>query len=197
MLRALRSSISDLIETEVVVSAFTREVSKTLGILPIDITIGSKTSLFVFFVIDSTENYNILLGMGWIHVNWCVSSFLHQFLLFWKDNEVELVRADKWPSMATIASVEARYYDQEFGPIKFTSRRKDGVLKKAYLDSKGSMEIQNEAAKLLKVITIMPYRPTSGPIIKEIDDDLLLSKGKGSSWNCHIQNENAADCGKD
>ena len=45
MLRALRRSINDKIETEVVVSTFTGEVSKTLGILPIDITIGSKTAL--------------------------------------------------------------------------------------------------------------------------------------------------------
>ena len=40
--------------------AFTGEVSKTLGILPIDITISSKIALFVFFMIDSTTNYNIL-----------------------------------------------------------------------------------------------------------------------------------------
>ena len=46
--------------------------------------------------------------------------------------------------MVAIGSVEARYYDQELGPIKFTSRRKDGVLRKAYMDSKGSMEIQKE-----------------------------------------------------
>ena len=41
MLRALGRSISDLIETEVAMSTFTREVSNTLEILPIDITIGS------------------------------------------------------------------------------------------------------------------------------------------------------------
>ena len=64
MLRTLGKSISDLIETEVVVFAFTRELSKTLGILPIDITIGNKIALSAFFVIDSTANYNILLGRG-------------------------------------------------------------------------------------------------------------------------------------
>ena len=61
MLRALGRSISDLIKTEVVMFAFIREVSNTLGILPIDITIGRKTSLSAFFVIDSIANYNILL----------------------------------------------------------------------------------------------------------------------------------------
>ena len=62
MLRAMGRSNSDLIETEVDVFAFTGEVSKTLGILPIVITIGRKTALSAFFVIDSTTNYNILLG---------------------------------------------------------------------------------------------------------------------------------------
>ena len=61
MLRTLGRSISDLIEIKVVVSTSTREVSKTLGILPIDITIGSKTALSAFFVIDSIVNYKIFL----------------------------------------------------------------------------------------------------------------------------------------
>ena len=152
-------------------STFIGEVSKTLGILPIDITIGKKTALSAFFMIDSTVNYNILLGSDCIHANWCVSSSLHQFLLFWKGNEVEVVRADKQPFMATTNSIEAKYYDQEFGPIKFASRRKDGVPRKAYMDSKGFVEIQKGAAKLLKLTTIMPYRPMSSPNIKEIDDD--------------------------
>ena len=69
MLRALGRSINDLIETEVVVFAFIGEVSKTLGILPINITIGSKTALSTFFVINSTANYNILLRRVWIHTN--------------------------------------------------------------------------------------------------------------------------------
>ena len=84
---------------------------------------------------------------------------------------MEVMRADKQPFMVATGSVEARYYDKEFGPIKFTWRRKDGVLRKAYMDSKGSMEIQGETSKLLKVTTIVPYRPISDPIIEEIDDD--------------------------
>ena len=152
-------------------STFTEEVSKTLGILPIDITIGINTALSAFFVIDFTANYNILLRKNWIHADWCVPSFLYQFLLFWKGIVVEVVRVDKQPFMAATSSVEARYYDQELGPIKFTSKRKDGVPGKSYMDSKGSMEIQKEAAKLLKVTTIASYRPMSDPIIEDIDDE--------------------------
>ena len=62
MLGALERNISDMIETKVTMSAFTREVSKTLGILLIDMTIVSKIALFAFFVTDSTTKYNILLG---------------------------------------------------------------------------------------------------------------------------------------
>ena len=66
--------------------------------------------------------------------------------------------------------MEARYYDQEFDPIKFSSRRKDEIPRKTYIDTKG-VEIRKEAGKLLKVTTIMPYRPMSDPIIEDIDDD--------------------------
>ena len=77
MLRALRRNIGDLIETEVSVSPFTEEISKTLGVLLIDITMGNKTFLLTFFVINSTANYNALLGRDKIHANWCVSSSHH------------------------------------------------------------------------------------------------------------------------
>ena len=79
MVRALGMSINDLIETKVVVFAFTGEVSKTLRMLLIDITIGSKTSLSTFFVINSTTNYNIFLGRDWIHANWCVPIFTSSY----------------------------------------------------------------------------------------------------------------------
>ena len=62
MFRALGRGIVDLIETKVYVSAFNGEISKTPSILPIDIIVGSKTSLSTFFVINSITNYNALLG---------------------------------------------------------------------------------------------------------------------------------------
>ena len=39
------------------------------------------------------------------------------------------------------------------------------------MDSKGSMEIQKEATKLLKVTIILPYKSIGDPIIEEIDED--------------------------
>ena len=84
---------------------------------------------------------------------------------------MEVVWVDKQPFIVATGCMEAKYYDQEFGPIKFTSRRKDGIPRKAYMDSKGFVEILKEEARLLKVTTIVPYSPMSGPIIKEFNDD--------------------------
>ena len=65
--------------------------------------------------------------------------------------------------MVATGSVKAMYYDQEFGPIKLTSRRKDGIPRKSYMGC-GYPKGGNQTPKV-------PYRPTSGSIIEEIDDD--------------------------
>jgi hypothetical protein len=40
------------------------------------------------------ERYNVLLGRDWIHANGCVPSTLHQCLIQWVGNQVEVVEAD-------------------------------------------------------------------------------------------------------
>ena len=97
MLLTLGKSHEDLISTEVSVAAFTGEITKTLGVLPVELTVGSKTSLSAFFMVNSSASYQALLGRDWIHANWCVPSSLHQFLLLWKGDEVEVVWAEEKP----------------------------------------------------------------------------------------------------
>ena len=173
MLRALGRGIGDLIETEVPVSTFTGEISKTLSVLPIDIIVGSKTSLSTFFVINSTTNYNALFGRDRIHVNWCVTYSLHQFLLFCKGDEVEVVWADEQHFIITSDYVEANYYDQEFGSIKFKGKKKGGIPREIYMESRDTGEIQDQDAKLLKITIIVPFRLITGSIIGEIDDQVF------------------------
>ena len=98
-----------------------------MDVHPIGITMGCKISLSYFFVINSIANYNVLLGRDWIHANWCVLSSLHQYLLFWKGDEVEVVWVEKQPFIATSDSVEANYYDQEISPIKFKGKKNNGT----------------------------------------------------------------------
>ena len=77
-----------------------------------------------------------------------VSSPLHQFLLFWKGDEVEVVWADKQPFIATLDYVESSYYEHEFGPIKFKDKKKDEAPREIYMESRDTGEIQDHAGKL-------------------------------------------------
>ena len=72
--------------------------------------------------------------------------------------------------IATSYIVEARYYDTEFGLIKFKGKKKDEAPREIYMESRDTDEIQDQDAKLLKTNIIMPFKLIKGPIIEEIDD---------------------------
>ena len=148
------------------ISVFIREISKNLGVLPIDITIRSKTSLSALFVINSITSYNVLLGRDWINSDWCVSPSHYQILLFWKGEEVEVLWADKQPFIATLDYVEASYYDQEFGLINFKCKKKDEAPRKIYMELRDADEIQDQATKLLKIPVVVLFRSIKVLIIK-------------------------------
>jgi hypothetical protein len=65
------------------------------------LTIGSKTLLTTFFVIDGKGSYSLLLGHDWIHTNCRVPSTMHQCLIQWHRDYVELIYADEFVSIAT------------------------------------------------------------------------------------------------
>ena len=90
-LKKLGKTTSDLISTNMQMTSFTSGISKAIGVLMIDVTVGSKTSPTAFFVIDAKPSYSTLLGRDWIHANSCVPSTLHQLLMFWNEGEVEIV----------------------------------------------------------------------------------------------------------
>ena len=77
MLATLGKTEEDLIPTDVTVSTFTGKVTRVISVLPMKISIGSKTSLTAFFIINSTTSYNVLLWRDWIHTNGCVLSSLY------------------------------------------------------------------------------------------------------------------------
>ena len=56
-----------------------------------------------YFVVDSDGCYSALLGRDWIHTNCCVPSTMHQCLMQWDGDEVEVVHADD-PCDVTIAN---------------------------------------------------------------------------------------------
>ena len=67
----------DLLETNMMLRDFGGNTSKTRGAINIQLTIGSKTLLTTFFVIDGKGSYSLLLGRDWIRANCCVPSTMH------------------------------------------------------------------------------------------------------------------------
>ncbi|GKV07193.1 hypothetical protein SLEP1_g18991 [Rubroshorea leprosula] len=119
MLHKIGKSLKDLMETEVMISDFTRGVNCSREILPVELTMGNKILMCAFFMVDTIATYNTLIGKDWIHSSWCVLSTLHQKLIFWNGGRVEVVKADDKPFAANTNSMEARYYDEEIGTICF------------------------------------------------------------------------------
>ena len=59
-----------------------------------ELTVGSKTLATGFFVSEVQGNFSLILRHNWIHANQCVPSTLHQFLILWIGDEVEIVPGD-------------------------------------------------------------------------------------------------------
>jgi hypothetical protein len=47
-----------------------------------------------FFIVSSKSTYIVLLGRDWIHANCCIPSTMHQCLIQWDGDEVEVVHVD-------------------------------------------------------------------------------------------------------
>ncbi|CAL2228303.1 unnamed protein product [Prunus armeniaca] len=76
----------DLITTYLTVTSFAGGITKTHGILDVDVVVGTKELKIAFFVVDTTSTtYNELLGRDWIHQSVCVPSTLHQQLALWNE----------------------------------------------------------------------------------------------------------------
>ena len=60
--RKLGKGPGDLIETDMMLKDFGGNASKTPGAMNVELTIGSKTLLTMFFVINGKGSYSLLLG---------------------------------------------------------------------------------------------------------------------------------------
>jgi hypothetical protein len=90
----LGHSVGDLIKTNITLSDFNGQTSEMQEVLSVDLTVGGKTVLTSFFVVNSKGSYTVLLGRDWIHANCCIPSTMHQCLIQWDRDDVEVVHAD-------------------------------------------------------------------------------------------------------
>ncbi|KAM1648307.1 hypothetical protein ACFX2K_009719 [Malus domestica] len=66
-MKKLGRSEEDIIPTDLTVSSFSRAITRTHRILPLEVDLGSKQIMLAFFMVDSSSTYGALLGKDWIH----------------------------------------------------------------------------------------------------------------------------------
>jgi hypothetical protein len=94
----------DLKHTNLSLSGFASDSMEAKGIICKEVTVGSKIVPTTFFMVDVKGSYNILLGRDWKHANECVPSTLHQCVIQWIGDEVEVVQANEEVCVATAES---------------------------------------------------------------------------------------------
>jgi hypothetical protein len=75
-----------------------------------ELIMGSKSLATVSFIVEVQGIYSVILGHDWIHANCCIPSTLHQFLIQWIDDEIEVVHMDASAYIA-LADATANWQD--------------------------------------------------------------------------------------
>ena len=109
MYRKLGKGDQDLTKTDMMLKDFEGNVSPAKGVVCVELTIGSKTLPTTFFVINGKGAYNLLLGRDWIHANCFVPPTMHQCLVQWVRDKIEVVPSD---SSYIITSTESDTYER-------------------------------------------------------------------------------------
>jgi hypothetical protein len=84
----------ELVKTNLTINDMWGNPMEARGIVSMELTVRSKSLITSLFIIKVQDNYNVIFGCDWIHANHCISSTLHQFLIWWIDDEIEVVHTD-------------------------------------------------------------------------------------------------------
>ncbi|GKU89586.1 hypothetical protein SLEP1_g3710 [Rubroshorea leprosula] len=106
MLYKIGKSLDDLVHTEVTISDFTGGVNRSRGVLPVELTVGNRTLMSAFFVVDTVATYNALLGRDWIHSSW--SEIVHEGEEADQGDEITLEELDLAPAKLDDLKVEVQ-----------------------------------------------------------------------------------------
>ncbi|KAM1336871.1 hypothetical protein ACFX13_041904 [Malus domestica] len=122
----------DLIPTDLTVSSFSSAITKTHGILPLEVDLGSKKIMLSFFVVDCTSTYGALFGRDWIHQSLAIPSTLHQQVAVYHEADIEgpgvweMVEAESRPFLPTTNVAEASFYNPNVGILKCSGADENG-----------------------------------------------------------------------
>jgi hypothetical protein len=144
LFRKLGGSDDELIKTNMTFSGVGGgEPMGAKGVISMELTIGSKTLATTFFVAETQGNFSLILGRDWIQAK-CVPSTLHQFLIHWVGDEVEIVHGDASACVAVAGSSTMDNYENlkcltglDLSDLKLIDSTKDGfatVVMKPIID---------------------------------------------------------------
>ncbi|XP_050876896.1 uncharacterized protein LOC127080626 [Lathyrus oleraceus] len=135
MLKKIGKFDTDIKPHNMVLSNYEGKIGHTLGVIQVDLTVGTITRPTMFMVIASKDDYNMLLGREWIHGIWAVPSSLHQRIFIWRKNGiVENIEVDQGYFMAEVNHVDKRHFDKNLeniapcSPVRFTFAPTDTTL---------------------------------------------------------------------
>jgi hypothetical protein len=112
LFKKLGGSDEELVKTNMTVNGVRGgEQMGAKDVISMELTIGSKTLATTFFVAETQGNFSLILGCDWIHANKCVPSTLHQMLIQWVDDEVEVVHGDNSACVAIADSHSVGIHD--------------------------------------------------------------------------------------
>lgn len=118
LLKKMGKGEEDLRPHNMVLSNYEGKTNSILGVIQVELVVGTTTRMTMFMVIKSKANFILLLGREWIHRIGVVPSTLHQRLIIWrKDGIVENIEADQSYYKTEIPKGEKRSFDQHLANI--------------------------------------------------------------------------------
>jgi hypothetical protein len=177
MLKKIGKDDSDAKPHNMVLSNYEGKVGTTMGVIQVNLTVGTITRPTMFMVIASRANYNLLLGREWIHGVGAVPSSMHQRIAIWRpDGIVENIEADQSYFMTEVNNVNSGSFDKNLAhippcsPAEFDLKAKDNAYCSMYLHPthgfQWDKEVIGESNYMWGTTHIAPTRWGS-----EFDDD--------------------------
>lgn len=118
ILRKIGKYDTDIRSNNMVLSDYGGKTKSTMGVIMVNITVGSITRPTLFMVIDAKPSYNLLFGREWLHGVGAVPSSVHQRLVIWREDEVvENIEADQGYFMANVNNVGKKEFERKLANI--------------------------------------------------------------------------------
>jgi hypothetical protein len=92
--KKLERKDDELMKTNLTLNGVGGNPMEARGVVSMELTVGSKLLATAFFIVEVQDNYSVILGRDWIHINHCIPSTLYEFLIQWIDDEIEVVHAN-------------------------------------------------------------------------------------------------------